>query len=139
MVILAYACLFIAVTAYLRGSIEPIPHRFELLARVLGAVAGVGFASIGFLLLGNDHATVLGRTLLLLLASGGIVYALGLVRGRTPVGFALRQSGWVLVVAALAVPTTLTLLMPLACLLVLTLRSTPDPRRVARISPPLGQ
>lgn len=138
MILGAYVCLIIAVTAYVRDSIYPIPQRFELVARVLGAVTGVGFASIGFLLLGNDEATVVGRTVVLLLAFGGIVYALGLVRWRAPAGFALRQSGWLLVVAALAVPTTLTLLMPLACLLVLTVRSTPEPDRVARISPHVG-
>lgn len=139
MILFAYACLIIAVTAYLRGSVYPIPQRFESLARVLGAVLGAGFASIGFLLLANDGGTVVGTTLLLLLAFGGIVYASGLVRWRAPAGFLLRRAGWFLVVAALAFPTTLTLLMPLASLLVLTLRSTPEPHRVARISPPLGR
>jgi hypothetical protein len=138
-ILFAYACLIIAVTAYLRGSIYPIPQRFESLARALGAVAGAGFASIGFLLLGNEGATVVGTTLLLLLAIGGIVYASGLAPWRTSVGFALRRTGWFLVLAALAFPTTLTLLMPVASLLVLTLRSTPEPHRVAPISPPLGR
>lgn len=140
MILFAYACLIIAVTAYLRGSIYPIPQRFELLARVLGATAGAGFASIGLLLLGNDDgATVVGTTLLLLLAFGGIVYASGLVCWRAPGGLLLRRAGWFLVVAALAFPTTLTLLMPVASLLVLTLRWRPEPHRVARISPPLGR
>lgn len=140
MVLLAYVCLIIAVSAYVRGSTYAIPRRFELLARVLGAVAGVGFAAIGFLLLGNDEATVLGKTVLLLLAFGGLAYASGLVRWRAPAGSALRRGGWFLVVAALAVPTTLTLLMPLACLLVLTLLSTSEPRGVAPIiSSPLGR
>lgn len=139
MILFAYACLIIAVTAYLRGSIYPIPQRFESLARALGALAGAGFASIGFLLLGNDGATVVGTSLLLLLAFGGIVYASGLVRWRASDGFVLRRAGWFLVVAALAFPSTLTLLMPVASLLVLTLRSMPEPHRVARISPPRGR
>ena len=127
----AYVCLIIAVTAYVRGSTYSIPQRFESLARVLGALVGVGFASIGFLLFGNDQATVLGRTVLLLLAFGGLAYASGLVRWRAPAGFALRRAGWFLVVAALAVPTTLMLLMPIACLLVLMVRSTPERRGIA--------
>jgi hypothetical protein len=139
MILFAYACLAIAVTAYLRGSIYPIPQRLESLARVLGVVAGAAFALIGFLLLGNDGATIVGTTLLLLLALGGIVYASGLVRWRASDGFVLRRTGWFLVVAALAFPSTLTLLMPLASLLVLTLRSTPGPHRVAQVSPPLGR
>jgi hypothetical protein len=43
----------------------------------------------------------------------------------------LRRGGWFLVVAALAIPTTLTLLMPIACLLVLMVRSTPERPGVA--------
>lgn len=139
MILFAYACLIIAVTAYVRGSIYPIPQRFELVARVLGAVAGVGFASIGLLLLGNEEATVMGTTSLLLLAFGGLVYASGLVPWRTPAGLAVRRAGWFLVVAALALPSTLTLLMPVASLLVLTLRSVPEPHRVARIGLPLSR
>ncbi len=140
MILFAYASLIVAVTAYVRGSIDPIPGRYESLARLLGAVLGTGFALIGFLLLGNDDgATVLSMTLSLLLAFGGIVYASGLVPWRTPAGIALRRTGWFLVVAALAIPSTLTLLMPVASLLVLTLRSTPEPRGVAPISPPTGR
>lgn len=128
MILVGYVCLIIAVTAYLRGSIDPIPRRYEIPARVLGVVAGIGFTSIGLLLLGNEGATTLGNIALLLLVFGGVVYAWGLVRWRTPDGLLSRRVGWVLLVAALSVPSTLTLLMPLASLLVLTLRSTPEPR-----------
>jgi hypothetical protein len=98
---------------------------------VLGALVGLGFASLGLLLLGNDQATVLGRAVLVLLALAGLAYTLGLVRWRAPAGFSLRRGGWFLVVAALAIPTTLTLLMPIACLLVLMVRSTPERPGVA--------
>lgn len=134
MIFFAYACLIVAVTKYLRGSIDPIPPRFESPARVLGVVAGAGFAATGFLLLGNDEATFLGTTSLVLLAAGGIVYASGVARWRGPAAVGLRLAGWFLVVAALAIPSTLTLLLPLASLLVLTLRPTPGPDRVARIA-----
>lgn len=86
MIFAAYACLIIAVTAYLRGSIDPIPRRYEFPARVLGVVAGIGFASIGLLLLGNEGATTLGNIALLLLVFGGVLYAWGLVRWRTSDG-----------------------------------------------------
>jgi hypothetical protein len=68
-----------------------------------------------------------------MLAFGGIVYVWGLVRWRALDGVVLRRTGWLLVVAALTFPTTLTLLLPIGCLLVLTLRSASEPHAVARI------
>lgn len=137
MIFVGYACLVISVTAYVRGSIDPIPRHYELPARVLGVVAGIGFASIGLLLLGNEGATTLGNIALLLLVFGGVLYAWGLVRWRTSDGLVSRRVGWILVVAALAVPSTLTLLMPVASLLVLTLRPVVRPHGIAQTSSPL--
>lgn len=131
MIFVGYGCLIIAVAAYVRGSIPPIPGRYEAPVRVLGAVTGVALTSIGLLLLGNDGATTPGNISLLLLVFGGVLYAWGLVRWRTPDGLGSRRVGWTLVVAALAVPSTLTLLLPVASLLVLTLRPVGERHRVA--------
>ena len=135
MIFAAYASLLIAVWVYLRGS-ETIPPRYEAAVRVLGVLVGVGFACIGLVLLGNEGATTLGNVALLLLVFGGVVYAWGLVRWRTPDGLVSRRVGWILVVAALSVPSTLTLLLPLVSLLVLTLRSMGEPRAVIARSAP---
>ena len=97
MIFFAYACLIVAVTKYSRGSSDPIPERFESLVRVLGVIAGSGFAAIGFLLLGNDEATLLGTTALVMLACGSIVCASGVVRWRGRAGFGLRRAGGLLV------------------------------------------
>jgi hypothetical protein len=139
MILIAYACLIIAVTAYVRGFTGPVPKPVQTLARVLGALAGVGFASIGFLLLGNGPPGVVGATLLFMLVFGAVTYVWGLLRWRAPDGFVLRRTGWLLVVAALTFPTTLTLLLPIACLLMPTLRSTPESHTLARIQSPVGR
>jgi len=38
-------------------------------------------------------------------------------------GYVLRLAGWILAVSALAIPSTLTLLLPVACVLALTIKS----------------
>jgi hypothetical protein len=139
MILMAYACLIIAVTAYVRGFMGPVLQRVQTLARVLGALAAIGFASVGLLLLGNGAPGVVGASLLFMLVFGAVMYVWGLLRWHASDGFVLRHTGWLLLVAALAFPTTLTLLLPIACLLVPTLRSTPEPHTVARIQSPVGR
>jgi len=62
--------------------------------------------------------------LLLLSAPENIFYLSGLDHWRVPAGFVFRRAGWFAILAALVVPTTLTLLMPIAALLALTLRAS---------------
>ena len=135
MIFVAYAFLVVTVIAYIRGTIHHVPGRLEIAARVLGAVVGVGFFFVALLLLGNAPPA-LGAGVLLLLAIGAAVYVWGLLHWRTPDGFVLRRIGWFAIVAALAFPSTLTLLMPIACALVLTVDPMPRSRTAfGRFSP----
>jgi hypothetical protein len=139
MFLFGYVCLFFAVSAYVQGEF-PIPRRYERLARALGAIAGIAFAYLGLRLFGGDGATMISNVLSLLLVFGGVLYALGLLPWRMSLGLVSRRVGWLLVVAALIVPSTLTLLaLPVASLLLLTLRPMGEPHTVARISPRLGR
>ena len=136
MILVAYAFLILAVLAYSRGLIRPVSPRLALPVRALGALAGVAFAGMALLLLG-EAPTVVGTAVLLLLAIGAAVYVWGLVRWRAPDRFVLRRTGWFSIVAALAVPSTLTLLMPVACLLVLTLGSAENAQTpFGQLAPP---
>jgi len=82
---------------------------------------------------------MLSNVLSLLLVLGGLLCAIGLLPGRASLGLVLRRIGWLLVVAALMVPSTLTLLaLPVASVLVLTLRPMSDAHRVIPKSSPLS-
>ena len=132
MILLAYGCLVVVLAAFLiRGGAFRLTRRSELLARLLGMIGATATALIAVLLIAANHATSLGLVALLMLLSGSILYLCGLALWHERAGFALRLIGWILAVAALAIPSTLTLLLPVACVLALTLRSAPDGRRLA--------
>jgi hypothetical protein len=59
------------------------------------------------------------------LLGGALLYAAGVYRWYGRTAFALRLWGWVLVTAALAVPSTLTLALPLAAAMVVTVATVP--------------
>jgi hypothetical protein len=63
------------------------------------------------------------------LAFGGAIYVLGVVIWRGVVAFALRLAGWVLMVFAVGVPSTLLLGLPFVCTLAVGLRRADSPRR----------
>jgi hypothetical protein len=109
---------------------EPGQQQVRLAAAMLAtAVSAMGIAVLG-LQLGGDHAHALGWTVGAAVSLGGVVYAAGLLawRGRQALG--LRILGWVLMVTALVIPSTLTLGLPLVALLALAL--APIPERVAQ-------
>lgn len=106
---------------------EPGQQRVRLVAGMLDtAVGAIGIAVLGLQLGGDDHALVLGWTIGAAVSLGSIVYAAGLLawRGRQALG--LRVLGWVLMVAALVIPSTVTLGLPLVALLALTLAPIPQ-------------
>jgi hypothetical protein len=63
------------------------------------------------------------------LAFGGALYVLGVVMWRGLVAFALRFTGWVLMVFAVGVPSTLLLGLPFVCTLAVGLRRAESSRR----------
>jgi hypothetical protein len=106
---------------------EPGQQRVRLVAGVLDvAVGAVGVAVLG--LQGGDHAHLLGWTIGGAVSLGSIVYAAGLLAWRGGGALGIRVLGWVLMVAALVIPSTLTLGLPLVALLALTLAPIPEQR-----------
>jgi hypothetical protein len=59
------------------------------------------------------------------LLGGALLHAVGLSRWHGRAAFALRLSGWVLLTATLMVPSTMTLALPLAAAMVVTLATVP--------------
>lgn len=134
MLLLAYAFLagVIAWTLGRRGGPwvlglgEPGQQRVRLAVGMLDtAVAAIGIAVLGLQLGGDDHALVLGWTIGAAVSLGSIVYAAGLLAWRGGQALGLRVLGWVLMVAAFAIPSTLTLGLPLVALLALSLAPIP--------------
>jgi hypothetical protein len=131
-ILLAYGCLVVVLAAFLiRGRGFRLSGRSQLLARLLGMIGAAATASIAVLLIAANQRTTLGLVVLLSLLSGSVLYLCGLALWHERSGFALRLIGWILAVSALAIPSTLTLLLPVACVLALTLRSAPEDQRLA--------
>jgi hypothetical protein len=64
------------------------------------------------------------------LTFGGAIYALGVLMWRGAVAFALRLAGWLLMVFAVGVPSSLLLGLPFVCTLAVGLRRADSSRRV---------
>jgi hypothetical protein len=104
---------------------EPGQQRVRLAAGMLDiAVGAVGIAVLGLQL--GDQAHALGWTIGGAVSLGSIVYAAGLLGWRGGQALGLRVLGWILMAAALVVPSTLTLGLPLVALLALTLAPIPE-------------
>jgi hypothetical protein len=131
--LLAYAFLAV-VTALVLGPpggpwllrlSEPGQQRVRLAAGVLDtAVGALGVAVLGLQLGAADH--VLGWMIGALISLGAVAYAAGLLAWRGGQAVGLRILGWVLMVIALVIPSTLTLALPLVALLATTLARLPE-------------
>jgi hypothetical protein len=109
---------------------EPGQQRVRLAALTLDtAVGALGIAVLGLQL--GDHAHLLGWTIGGAVSLGSILYAAGLLAWRGDRALGLRVLGWVLMVAAFVIPTTLTLGLPLVALLALALAPSPSRSRRA--------
>jgi hypothetical protein len=109
----------------------PGQQQVQLAAGMLAtAVGAMGMAVLGLQLGGGDHAHALGWTVGAAVSLGGVVYATGLLAWRGGQALGLRILGWVLMVTALVIPSTLTLGLPLVALLVVPL--APIPEQVAQ-------
>jgi hypothetical protein len=110
---------------------EPGQQRVRLAAGMLDvAVGAMGMAVLGVQLGSGDYAHVLGLTIGAAVSLGGVVYAAGLLAWRGGQALGLRIFGWVLIVTAFAIPSTLTLGVPLVALLALA--HAPIPAQVPR-------
>jgi hypothetical protein len=130
MVFLAYLTLSVALLSLLgretRSWLRKVDPQRELAVRV-GALGAAILAVVAGVFLAQDASS---RELVVLVsvAAGGCLYGFGVVRWRGRAALALRVLGWALAVAGLAVPSLLTLALPAAALLVVTLGSPPEQR-----------
>jgi hypothetical protein len=129
MAFLAYLTLTVALLSLLgretRGWLRRAEPQRELAMRMGALVAGVLAVLAGVIL--AQQAGGLELVLLVSIAAGGCLFVLGVVLWRGRGALALRALGWGVAVAALAVPSLLTLALPAAALLVVTLGSAPEP------------
>jgi hypothetical protein len=136
MIFLAYLTLFVALLSLLgretRGWLPRAAPQRELAVRMGALAAGVVAALAALVLLEGE--TGLELVLLMSLAAGGGLFALGAILWRGRAAHALRALGWGLAVAALAVPSMFTLALPAAALLIVTLGQAPEHR-----APPTAQ
>ena len=106
---------------------EPGQQRVRLAAGMLAtAVGAMGIAVLGLQLGGDDHAHMLSWMVGAAVSLGGVVYVAGLLAWRGGQALGLRILGWVLMVTALVIPSTLTLGLPLVAALALTLAPIPE-------------
>jgi hypothetical protein len=100
---------------------EPGRQRVRVSAVVPAVLVGVaGFAVIG-LAAREGTGEVLPWLIGLAAIGGSILYGAGLLSWWGGTAFVLRLMGWLLMALALAIPSTLTLALPLVALLVPTL------------------
>jgi hypothetical protein len=130
MVFLAYLTLSVALLSLLgretRSWLRKANPQRELAVRMGALGAGI-LAVLAAAFLAQD-ASSSELVVLVSVAAGGCLYAFGVVLWRGRGALVLRALGWALAVAALAVPSLLTLALPAAALLVVTLGSPPEQR-----------
>ena len=128
MAFLAYLTLTVALLSLLgretRGWLPKAGPQRELAVRTAALAAGVVACVAGLMLVEQENGLELG--LLVALAVGGALFAAGAIMWRGRTALALRAVGWVLTVAVLSVPSMLTLALPAAALLIVTLGRAPE-------------
>jgi hypothetical protein len=137
MVFLAYLTLSVALLSLLgretRSWLRKADPQRELAVR-MGAF-GAGLLAVVAAAFLAQGASLLELAVLATLAAGGCLFVLGVVLWRGRGALILRAIGWSLAVAALAVPSLLTLALPAAALLVVTLGSPPEHRARSTAQP----
>lgn len=120
MIFIAYLTLLLAIFWLLSG--RPAASRVDRVARLIAVPVAVALIVVGLLQISRHTATTAGNVLLVILALGAGTYLSGVLLWDWRTGRRLRAAGWVAVVVSLAVPTTLSLALPLVALLVPTLQ-----------------
>jgi hypothetical protein len=112
---------------WILGLGEPGRQRVRLAAATLDALAGaLGLAVLGLQLADDGQPHLLGWTITVALLLGSIAFAAGLMAWRGGQALGLRLLGYLLMVLALAIPSTLTLTLPLIAPLAVTLATIPE-------------
>ena len=132
MILVGYVLLLAALGwVATRGRRWGIRTRLEGPVRTLAAVLDAGFVVLGITLLSRHSATTTGVVILVALTLGALVYLCGLALWLGRIALVCRVAGWGAMAAALAVPSTLSLALPLLVLLTPTLAPPRDAGRPA--------
>jgi hypothetical protein len=120
MILFGYGCIFaVVVLVAFRGTIPRLPPLIDTPLRGLSIIVAAGAALAATLAIATRHKSALGQVILLLLLTGSVTFLYGQLSDRwLGSGHVFRALGWMLSVAALIIPTTLTLLLPVASILV---------------------
>jgi hypothetical protein len=100
--------------------------------RLTALVLAIAIGSLGCLVIAiqpaGQHGIYrwLGYAVGSIMLVGALLYAIGLAVWLDRSAFALRLSGWMLMAAALVVPSTLTLALPVVAAMVVTLANLPS-------------
>lgn len=91
-------------------------------ARILaGAVAAAYAVVVGVAASAGDGDSAVASAIAALAATGAVSYGAGLLWWSGPAAWLLRLGGWTLMICAVAIPSHLTLLLPLVAALAVTL------------------
>ena len=143
MIDIAYLVLLIAIVWAIirrrRPWIRTVSAAGQQLLRLTAMALVLAVGSLGALVIAiqppGQHGIYrgLGYAIGSTMLAGALLYALGLCLWRDRTAFALRLSGWVLMAAALVVPSTLTLALPVVAAMLVTVATIPPrpygPRR----------
>jgi hypothetical protein len=124
-VLFASYALFLGIAALaLVANPEHWSRYTQLAVRAVTGVVALAAGGVATLLLtggfGDTHTTE-ARLLLGAIAAGSVLYLGGLSLWRGPLPFALRVTGWILLVVPALVPSTLSLALPLLATLSLAI------------------
>lgn len=131
MILVAYLSLVGAIFWLLRGEghdwIERFRPRVVMSIRIATSLIAVLLQLVGALVLvgAASELNALTITLAVAIIGGGFLYFQGVVLWRRQGAYSLRVVGWCLVAAALSVPSTLTLALPLVATMAVVLVPIP--------------
>ena len=119
MILLAYGgavvIAILAATALPRWVRAGAPRRVALV-RILAGVVAAAYAGVvlGLVVSAGDGESAVGSAIAALAATGAVSYGAGLLLWNGSAAWLLRLGGWTLMICTAAVPSHLTLLLPLA-------------------------
>lgn len=102
-------------------SISALGPRGQVVVRICTGTLALLFAVGALLVLPHAEPSLVGDVVGVALLGGSALYLTGVVAWFGRAAYHLRFAGWCLLVAPLAVPSTLTLALPLAAVLVVSL------------------
>lgn len=137
--VILYAIGFAALLVALAARMQPLRVGEERVLRAVLVVFGSALSVGGAIAISQQgeqpgHSlaeTPLAYAVFGALAFGGAIYVLGVLMWRGAVAFGLRLAGWVLMVFAVGVPSSLLLGLPFVCTLAVGLRWADSSRRVS--------